>query len=109
MPACPDAPSAASRIPCAVLAVTVFLRGRGFPRELDTPYDNTGTHEAEAADVPQTLGQDVQQEPPDELHAGHVHRLPLIAVLVVLVAKQHLFPVDPHQPAVADRHAVGIA
>ena len=63
------------------------------------------------ADAMETLGQDVEQEAPDELVGAERHcaipRLPVAAV--ILVAEGHAALVESDEPAVRDGDAMGVA
>ena len=76
------------------------------PRELLIA--GTSGHPPVSSDVMHFLRNQVLEKPAQELHAIDRLRLPAAVVPVVLVAQQHVVAIDPQNPVVAQRHAVGV-
>ena len=60
-------------------------------------------------DAVEPVGQDMEEEAADELFGGKRHHLLSAAVAVVCPAEAHAAVFEREQPAVRDRHAVGVA
>ena len=61
------------------------------------------------ADFLEAFGQDVQQEAPDEVHAGDRRRLLAVAVRAVTPGEGDVAVFDGEDAVVGDRDAVGVA
>ena len=61
------------------------------------------------ADTLEAAGQDVKQEPPDELMGLEAHDLLLGAMRIIAPCKADMRIADGGQPAVRDRDPVGVA
>ena len=61
------------------------------------------------ADAMEPLGEDVEQEAPDELVGSERHQLELVVVAVVAPAETYLAAGERNQPAVGDGDAMGVA
>ena len=68
----------------------------------------TVCQETVVADADETVGERVHQEAADELGAGQVHDLGLLALRVILVPKAYLPVAQLDQPLVRDGHAMGV-
>jgi hypothetical protein len=60
-------------------------------------------------DAVEAVGQDVQQEPPDELVRGKPHDAFSPGAAIVLVGERHLVVVDGDEPRIGDRGAMRVA
>ena len=61
------------------------------------------------ANADEPLGQDVEQEPSDELVRGQPHHLGTMVVGIILPAEKHLVVLQGHQAGVGNGDAMGIA
>jgi len=64
--------------------------------------------EAVVANTLKSFGQNVEQEPTDELLGGECHGLVTAVVAIVLPAKLNLPVVEPEQAIVRDSNPVGV-
>ena len=60
-------------------------------------------------DAVEAVGQDVQQEPSDELVRGETHDAAAAAAAIIFIGERHLIVVDGDDPRIGDRGAMGVA
>ncbi len=65
--------------------------------------------EAVVPDAVKAVGQDVQQEPSDELVRGEAHDAAAPGVAIILVGERHFIFVDGDEPRIGDRGAMRVA
>jgi len=65
--------------------------------------------EAVVTDAVEAVGQDVQQETPDELVRGEAHDGGTPAATIVLVGERDVVVADGHEPRIGDGGSVGVA
>ena len=109
----------------AGVCVRLWLgRGRwlGLIRGLEGPLDfeqraNAGEALASIAfgekavvpDAVEAVGQDVQQEPSDELVRGEAHEAAAAAAAIIFVGERHMIVVDGDDPRIGDRGSMRVA
>ena len=79
------------------------------PAKLEPGGPESIGQKAEVADAHEALGQDVEEEPAQELRRGQGHLPLLAAVGVILPAEGDTHPVKRQKPMVGDGHAMRVA
>src|SRR5881409_1542756 len=85
------------------------LTRQQLPAKLEPGGAESICQKAEVTDTHETSGQDVEEEPAQELRRGQCHQALLVAVGVVLPAEGDALPVKDQESMVGDGDAMSVA